>query len=56
MAKRTRGCMWCGSSCGVPGCQVCEGEQLCHKCQSASGMPFPIGHPERPTPPGSQKG
>ena len=27
-----RGCKGCGSSCGVEGCEICEGDQPCVKC------------------------
>lgn len=30
---KKRGCKKCGSICGVPGCRVCEKNELCHKCE-----------------------
>lgn len=30
-----RGCRQCGSSCGVPGCRVCQGKTPCLRCKAA---------------------
>lgn len=31
MKRRKRGCIVCGSTCGVLGCRVCEETQPCSK-------------------------
>jgi hypothetical protein len=30
---KQNGCKKCGSTCGVPDCQVCKDQTLCQKCQ-----------------------
>lgn len=33
MKPKKSGCPKCKSVCGVPGCQVCAGKELCAKCR-----------------------
>ena len=39
MDKEKRGCLGCGSVCGMDGCSICEGRVLCLHCEPVVG-PF----------------